>query len=286
MNLELQLRADYDQGKDVSHFVSELSNSNLVHKLIDKSKGNGLTKIFSLVALAEIPYTQELKETQKIISTINQTLATPEGFSYTGSMEDIVPCYNAMLLSAYCRMSLGESLEAQNALNWIKHYQVFNRLDRTTWSGKGICRHGDCLNEIPCYIGVGKSVKALLTYQELVRANDVKVNKLIEEGLAYMLKHQMYLRLSVNSPITPHIINNIFPESYFLSLTDLVYIVGKGKVKSNQNTQPLLQLLEDKRTMTGGWKTDYIYRYPGYVPFEASRKDSEWLEYLYNSWLQ
>ncbi|THB60377.1 hypothetical protein ESZ54_10815 [Vagococcus silagei] len=265
--------------------VQMIEKSKIVKKITSETDLNTLGKIYKILALSEIPFAAELAYTKKLINEINTEISTVEGFSYTGKVEDIVPCYNAMLLGAYCRLGLGHTQEAQKALNWIKKYQVFQRNQLTRWSHKGICKHGGCLNAVTCYIGIGKSIKGLLIYRDLVSQNDCDVNQLIDQGIDYMLKHQMYLRLSENVPISPHITDSIFPETYPLSLTDLVEIVGRAQLKNRIEVQPLLNLIESKKTVDGGWKVDYRYHYQGYMPFETRRKDSEWLAYFYNNWL-
>lgn len=283
MDRALELRIKVEQEEPIEAPFEYLNQSEIVQRYSEMTDLKPLGKIFALIGLAEIPCAEKLPFTQELIAFVNQHLATSEGFSFTGKMEEIVPCYNAMLLEAYCRLGLGESEEAQNALNWIKQYQVFDREEKTTWPHKGICKFGGCMKNVPCYIGIGKTIRALLTYQEKVDPADDKVNEMIRRGVDYMLQHKMYRRLSTDQPISPHITESMFPQSYVLSLTDLVYIIQKSQSADDPRASELLQLLHDKQTKTGGWKIDYIYKYNGYLPFDNRRKDSEWLTYLYSS---
>lgn len=283
MDRALELRIKVEQEESIEDPFEYFNQSEIVQRYFELTDLKPLGKIFALVGLAEIPYAEQLPLTQELIAFVNQHLATSEGFSFTGKMEEIVPCYNAMLLEAYCLLGLGKSGEAQNALNWIKQYQVFDRQEKTAWPHKGICKYGGCMKNVPCYIGIGKTVRALLTYQDKVDPADDKVNEMIRRGVDYMLQHKMYRRLSNDQPISPHITESMFPQSYVLSLTDLVYIIQKSQSVDDPRASELLQLLHDKRTKTGGWKIDYIYKYNGYLPFDNRRKDSEWLTYLYSS---
>lgn len=283
MDCALELRIKVEQAQSIEDPFEYLDRSEIVQRYSGLTNLNPLGKIFALIGLAEIPYTEQLPITQELLAFVNRHVSTPEGFVFTGKMEEIVPCYNAMLLEAYCRLGLGKSDEAQHALSWIKQYQVFDRQEKTTWPHKGICKFGGCMKNVPCYIGIGKTVRALLTYQEKVDPYDDKVNAMIHHGLDYMLDHKMYRRLSTDQPISPHITESMFPQSYVLSLTDLVYIIQKSQSAEDPRASELLQLLHDKQTNTGGWKIDYIYKYNGYVPFNNRRKDSEWLTYLYSS---
>lgn len=282
MDSALVLRMKVDQNKEISDSFDYLDHSDIIKNYAKMTKLKPLGKIFALIGLAEIPYAEKLPITQELLAFVNQNLSTSEGFSFTGKLEEIVPCYNAMLFEAYCRLGLGKSSEAQNALQWIKQYQVFDRQQKTTWPHKGICKFGGCMMRVPCYIGIGKTMRALLTYQEKVDPHDEKVNALIEQGVDYMLQHNLYQRLSTGQPISPHITESMFPQSYVLSLTDLVYIIEKSQYTTDPRAHDLLQLIHQKKTKTGGWKIDYIYKYAGYLPFENRRKDSEWITYLYS----
>lgn len=283
MDCALEVRIKLDEGVAIDEPIVYLDQSEIVKKYHELTDLKPLGRIFALVGLAEIPYAEHLQITQKLITYTNENLATSEGFAFTGKLTEIVPCYNALLLEAYCRLGLGKSSEAQNALNWIKHYQVFDRKQMTTWPHKGICKFGGCMKNVPCYIGIGKTLRALLTYQEKVDSTDDNVNEMIRRGVDYMLQHKMYRRLSNDQPISPHITESMFPQSYVLSLTDLVYILQKSHSSNDPRAKDLLRLIEEKRTKTGGWKADYIYKYAGYLPFENRRKDSDWLNYLYAS---
>lgn len=282
MDSALVLRMKVDQNKEISDPFDYLDHSDIIKNYAKMTKLKPLGKIFALIGLAEIPYAEKLPITQELLAFVNQNLSTSEGFSFTGKLEEIVPCYNAILFEAYCRLGLGKSSEAQNALQWIKQYQVFDRQQKTTWPHKGICKFGGCMMKVPCYIGIGKTMRALLTYQEKVDPHDEKVNALIEQGVDYMLQHNLYQRLSTGQPISPHITESMFPQSYVLSLTDLVYIIEKSQYTTDPRAHDLLQLIHQKKTKTGGWKIDYIYKYAGYLPFENRRKDSEWITYLYS----
>lgn len=280
--LKLRLTAEHESVQR-EQALTLLEKSTLVEKLTTPVQLNLLGKIFRLVGLAEIPFAAELPYTRELIASINKEIATPEGFSYLRNVEGIVPCYNAMLLEAYARLGLVNSIEAQNALNWIKKYQVFERNQVTNWPHGGICKHGGCMKATPCYIGIGKTIRALITYQEFSGQSDSEVDAFIQAGLDYMLKHQMFKRLSKDVPISPHITDIMFPQNYALSLTDLIYIVGKTKTASR--APEMMALLDKKKTKNEAWKIDYIYKYQGYVPFETRRKESEWVTQLFHLWL-
>ena len=135
---------------------------------------------------------QTLLAESKVLGFVSDHLALPEGFSYTGNVNYIVPCYNAMLLEAFTRLGKADSPEVQNALRWIKEYQVFDRNQQTGWKYDGICKHSGCMKATPCYIGIGKTVRALLTYAAFTDHFDKDVESMISKGTEYMLRHHIY----------------------------------------------------------------------------------------------
>lgn len=134
MDTALYLRLTVENKAKISEAEIDrlLADSLLVTKLTQEYEPKHLFTIFKLVALSEIPFIERLPYTQKVIRFINKNCATKAGFSYTGKIADIVPCYNAMLLEAYTRLGLYETEQAQAALTWIKSYQLFARNLKTT----------------------------------------------------------------------------------------------------------------------------------------------------------
>ncbi|WP_342758050.1 hypothetical protein [Kineothrix sedimenti] len=283
--LVLRIASEKNEYLKTDEILNLLSQSRLVGKLTADFVEHPLFAVFRIMGLSEIPYIERMPYMQKMIAYINRSIATAEGFSCLGGVEEIVPCYNAMLLEAYCRLGLAASKEAQAALSWIERYQLFERNQTTSWPYKGVCKHGGCLGKTPCYIGIGKTVRALVTYSECIKHENQKVESLLMQGTGYMLGHNMFQRLSNGRPISPHITDIMFPQSYALSLTDLIYIAGKRRLTAHENTSYLLYLLQEKQIGENQWKIDYHYSYKGYIGFETRRKVSEWISSLFPIWL-
>ncbi len=283
MDTALILRQKFDRSELVTEKEIDilLKQSQIVEKLLVDYEDKPLFNIFRLICLSEIPYVDRLSYTKKILSYVSKNLALPQGFSYTGKVNDIVPCYNAMLLEAYIKLGKEESKEVKNALNWIKQYQVFERNSSTSWKQNGICKHGGCMKSTPCYIGIGKTIRALITYAEYTNNVDKEVEDLIDKGTKYMLKHNMYLRLTSKRPISKNITSIMFPQAYMLTLTDLVYICGKRNLWEHKESHLLRELLVEKSYEESTWKIDYIYSHKGFKTFDGKRYPSEWINYLF-----
>lgn len=284
MDTSLKLRMAHDEGRIISDIQIKklLSESRIVKKLTSDWEENHLFNIFRIICLSEIPYIKKLDYTKKVIEYIKKNLATAQGFSYTGEVAMIVPCYNAMLLESFVRLGLIKSAETQNALNWIKKYQVFQRDATTSWNHEGICKHGGCMKSTPCYIGIGKTIRALITYSKYSYHQDKEVEMLIDQGLAYMLKHNMFQRLSNGLPISAHITDIMFPQAYMLSLTDLVYIANERELWDYEELILLKKLINKKRREKKGLMIDYVYSHKGYKSFGSKNNISEWVNYYFS----
>lgn len=287
MDTALELKMAYDSGKaiDFNQVQYLLSESALIRKLTESFERKPLYAIWRITALSEIPYSFELDYTIQVIEYIERHLSTPSGFSLTGKETDLLPCYNAMLLEALSKSGRAETLAAQNAAQWIKRYQPFERNSTVLWTGKGIKKYGGCLKATPCFLGIAKSVKALVAYDKAIGHKDEQISLLISKGMDYILKHELYRRLSNKEPINNHILDLAFPASYQLNIVELLelaYITGNIK---NPNCESAINFVNSKKTKDGYWKINYVYKSDGYISFDRRGKKADWLTYLFNKFL-
>lgn len=100
MDTALILRQKFDKCETITdkEINMLLEQSKIVKKISSDYEDKPLFNIFRLICLSEIPYADKLPYTKIIFSYISKNLALLEGFSYTGKVNDIVPCYNAILL--------------------------------------------------------------------------------------------------------------------------------------------------------------------------------------------
>ena len=64
------------------------------------------------------PFTSFSMPVARIVSSSGVACSILRHFLFLDGLKEIVPCYNAMLLEAYGRLSLTESRQAQAALRW------------------------------------------------------------------------------------------------------------------------------------------------------------------------
>lgn len=282
MDTALELRIAFDNGHITSCEEAQrlLKASELVGKLTETFEKKPLFAVWRLIALSEIPYANSLDYTGQVVEYITESLSTPQGFSLTGKETDLLPCYNAMVIEALSKLGCAALPAVQNAVAWIKTNQPFERNAHVLWDGAGIKKYGGCLKATPCFIGVAKSVKALVAYDKATKGQDKQLPSLIAKGMDYLLQHELYKRLSTKEPITGHILNLAFPASYQLNLVELLELsYATGHIK-NANCQSALDYIKNKKTKDGYWKINYVYKSNGYVSFDERGKKAEWLSYL------
>lgn len=286
MDSALVLRRKYDRGVELdAQRIDSLSySSELVQSLTSDFSKNSLYPIWRLLALSEIPYAGRLVYTQDLIEYIEQTYATSEGFSISGKVEDLLPCYNAMIVEAFSKLGYSDRPVVRNAIEWMKKYQVFERDQPTLWQGKGIKKYGGCMKLTPCFIGIAKSVKALIYYSYYSKVKDDQINELIRKGTDYILKHNLYRRLSNNEPITKHILDIAYPQSYQLNIVELLDIAFMTNNMNDPRVRYAVDYVKSKKTKENYWKINYIYHADGYVSFDRRGQKAEWVTYLFEKY--
>lgn len=284
MDTALELRIACDNGSFVSTEQVEnlLNSSDLVRGLIANFERKPLYAIWRIIALSEIPYAQTLKYTNQVIEYIEKHLSTPSGFTLTGKETDFVPCYNAMLIEAYSKLGNAKMQSVQNAIEWIKKYQPFERKAVSAWSGNGIKKYGGCLKATPCFLGIAKTVKALVAYDKAIEHEDKEVLSMITKGMDYILKHELYKRLSNKEPINNHILDLAFPASYQLNVVELLELAYQTGSIKNENCKSAIDYINSKKSKDGYWKINYIYKADGYLSFDKRGQKAEWLTYLFD----
>ncbi|MDR2917534.1 MAG: hypothetical protein LBV74_22305 [Tannerella sp.] len=191
MDTALQLQINIDNGKTFSdrQILEILNQSELVKELTSDFPEKPLSVVWRLICISEIPSGHLLGYTQKLINRVYEKFATPFGFSLSGSEKNFLPCYNAMIASALCRLERTGDDQVRNALDWINENQPMERNLNVNLYGFRFDRFGGCFNKTPCYIGLAKSVIALQNYKG--KTNDLRYETKLKQGINYMLEHYL-----------------------------------------------------------------------------------------------
>lgn len=262
-----------------------LQESDVVERLTNDFQPKTMFVIWRLIALAEIPYSYRLEYTKKLVKFVEKNMACEAGFTLSGKTDDILPCYNAMMIEAFCKLGLSEHPSVKAGIEWIKCYQVFDRDTKTTWTGKGIQKYGGCLKSVPCFIGIAKSVKAIAYYNRVTKIKDSDLVELEKQGMEYLLKHHLYQRLSNGMSINNHILAISYPASYQLNIVELLELAWLTKTVDDVRCKEAKKYVLQKQIASKEWKVDYVYKANGYMTFDRKGKKGDWVSYLLSTYL-
>lgn len=280
MDSAFELKIAIDKGEIFSdrQIMQKLQQSELVAKLTDDLPNKPLALVWRLICISEIPFSNKLEYTQKLIDKVYEKLATPFGFSLSGDEKMFLPCYNAMVVSALCRLNRANDQQVRNAVEWINTNQPMQKGIKVEIPDFNFDRYGGCFKNTPCYIGLAKSVFALRDYKE--QTNETKYDRQLNKGITYLLNHKFFKRLSKDEPITKHITDISFPETYHLNAVELLRFANKANLLQEKNSSDLINLINNKRNKDGKWKNNYKYKAEGYVVFDKDKKNNEWTTHI------
>lgn len=280
IDIALQMQVSIDNGKLIpdEQILDVLKQSKLVKALTSDFPEKPLSVVWRLICISEIPFGHLLEYTQKLIGHVYETMATSFGFSLSGDEKNFLPCYNAMIATALCRLERAGDDQVRNALDWINENQPMERNRNVNLHGFRFDRFGGCYNNIPCYIGLAKSVIALQNYKKMT--NDSRYDVRLQMGTEYILKHKLYKRLNKDIPITRHILDISFPESYHLNAVELIRFVHSAGLFKDSRTKDLIDFLKSKQTKDGHWKINFRYKAEGYTVFDKGWNSNEWVTYI------
>lgn len=284
MDTALLLRSLVDSGKAISNYEiqSLLKKSVIVNKIISGVSRKPLPNIWRLIALSEIPYSNTLEYTKILIDYFQENLFSGSVYTFDKSNDSLLTCYNAMITRSLIKLGCLDS-NIKQSIEWIVEYQPINKNYNKKWEGSASKKYGGCFKNTPCYVGVVKNIKTLVEYNRHIQ--DSVVEKRITDGIKYILDHEVLFRLSNGEPITKHILDISFPESYNLNCIELLLLINEvGKI-NDKRAEKLIKYLESKKIKNEYWKINYCYKAEGYNSFDSKGGKAEWVTYLINQCL-
>lgn len=275
--LLLRMRCDAAEPVAHSEALAMLRRSPLVQALTAQPQQRPLAMVWRLVACSELPFMGELPYTQDLVRRVLDRLWCGQAFSLDGTAANVLPCYHAMVLRALLRLGY-QGPQLEQGMAWILRYQPFARQQGSAWAEKGVQKYGACFKATPCYIGLVKSAKALVAYQE--RSPSEPVRQRIDTAMEYVLSHHLAYRLSVDQPVHPHMLDLVFPECYQLNIVELMQLAYDTGRMGDPRTAKARQWLAAQRSTPGQWRRSPPYRAPGFLPFDRAGAHAPWLSYV------
>ena len=282
MDTALVLKQKFDRGeiKNYKQAAGYLKKSGVVQDLLGDFDETILNLLGRLAKISEIPFTYKLERVQTWVTELARLSYCEDGFSVTGKSDDILSCYNSMITSVLIRMKYTEVERITKGIEWILKYQNVERGLENKWSGSRILKYGGCMKSTPCYIGVVKAMIALSDFKKQdYYKPDKKLEQKLNEGLDYILEHQIYKRRSNGRAITKDITKLTYPFSYKTNLLEILRLLQDNKLDLDLRSEPAKEYLRSKRQKAGFWKVNSTYLPAGWVPIDRPKEPGEWISY-------
>ena len=282
MEPALQLAMKAERGEQVCAEMAKeaLEKSPLFQQLLSPVADNTPLLLNRLTQLHEIPYAHLHPQVIAWRDTLAANTACNGGFSLDGTDHGLLACYNAMIATILIKLHYPDQQPITNAINWILRYQNTARGQPCQWEGKGILKYGGCMKATPCYIGVVKSMLALTAYQNCYTnsAHD-EIAKKVEEGLEYILSHQVFKRRTDSQPITKYILKLTYPFTYKTNVVELLRLLKAHGLQNDSRCEAAKAYLMKKRHKAGHWQVHKVASPKGWVDFDLPGKPAHWLTF-------
>jgi hypothetical protein len=204
------------------------------------------------------------------------------GFAYFGAKDGcggdhakIAPCLTGNMVWSLIRLGFLEDARVQQGINWITRYQRFDDAIEEPPTGWPYDRYPKCWGTHTCHMGVVKTLKALAEIPIAQRSREVQ--KTIESGAEYMLKHHIYKRShDLNSVSKSQWLSFGFP---LLWNTDALEILGllTNLGYRDKRMQDAVDLVKAKQEAQGHWLLETTFNGRFRVNIERKGKPSKWI---------
>lgn len=282
MDKALLLKKQVDTGHLFSeHAAMEYLNESLLFKaLLSDFDFNAYNALNRLVEVAEIPFTKYNPKIKQWMHKMADLAFCSDGFSLLGKADDILSCYNAMITSVLIRLGYPDKAKIEKGVEWILNYQSFERGKISNWPGERAKKYGGCLKSTPCYIGVVKSTMALSDYKNKFKdAVPGLLEEKLNQGLEYILDHELFKRKGIDQPITNYILKLAYPFSYKTNIVEILRLIKENGLFEDKRCSAAKEYLLSKQKKDGYWRQNSIYQPKGWVPFDKTNEPALWLSY-------
>jgi hypothetical protein len=280
MDTALILKQQLDSGIfiDESLALELLNKSELIKELLADFEFEILNLLNRLTELSEIPLSYKLDRVQKWLEKLASLSFCADGFSITGKSDDLLSCYNSMITSILIRMKFNDSSIISKGIEWILKYQHVERNQVNSWPGSRIQKYGGCLKPTPCYIGIVKAMIALSDYKKQSYYTPyADLENKFQIGMEYILRHQVYMRQSVDLPITKDIDKLTYPFSYKTNVIEILRLLKENNKDTDPRCNKAKEFVMSKRRMDGFWQINSSYLPKCWIQFDKTKEKGLWL---------
>jgi hypothetical protein len=247
----------------------------------ERSKYRGT--VWNLIILAEFgvdPNSKQIKDTCEFIMKWSQDRKSG-GFAHQGSKRNgghhsgVIPCLTGNLVWSLIRLGYFRDPRVKKGIKWITTYQRFD--DKVKEPPRGWPYDGwkTCWGRHTCHMGVVKTMKALAEIP--CRYRNQAVNKTLDSGAEYLLKHHIFKRSRNLDKISkPQWTRFGFPLMYQSDTLEIMGILTRLDYK-DKRMQEALDLILSKQNNKGQWNLESTFNGRYIVSIEKKDKPSKWV---------
>lgn len=108
----------------------------------------------------------------------------------------------------------------------------------------------------------------------------IDIDKKLNDGLEYILRHKVFQKLSTNHPIENSIIKNFYPYSYKSNLIEILTLLKSNNLFNNSNCKEAIEILTQKRNKDGFWRSEVSQMKSAWIDFDTLNKPGLWISYM------
>jgi hypothetical protein len=286
-----------ERNKDVTAAKKEIMTSGLVPEILAKQKTGGYWgkpedfyerskyrgTVWNFIILAEMganPKDKRIKDTCEFILKWSQDKKSG-GFAHQGSKYNggqhsgVIPCLTGNMLWSLIRFGYLNDPRIKKGIKWITTYQRFDDKEKEAPTGWPYDRWKNCWGRHSCHMGVVKTMKTLA---EIPKGKRTKaVNRTIEEGADYLLKHHIYKRSrNLKKVSKPQWLKFGFPLMYQSDTLEVMEILTRLGFRDDR-MQDALSLIVSKQNKEGRWNLENTFNGRYLVRIEQKDKPSKWV---------
>jgi hypothetical protein len=192
-----------------------------------------------------------------------------------GTHSYVIPCLTGNVLFSLIRLGLLNDKRVRRGIEWITKYQRFDDGAQKAPAGWPYDSFESCWGTHTCFMGAVKSLKALAEIPEKDR--NTGVNKTIENGTEFMLKHHVYKKSHDLSKVSrPGWLKFGFPLMYQTDALEVLLILSALNCR-DARMKDGIDLVVSKQDTQGRWMLENTFNGKFQVNIESKNRASKWI---------
>lgn len=192
-----------------------------------------------------------------------------------GRHSGVIPCLTGNAVWSLIRFGYLGDERVRRGIDWITEYQRFDDGETAPPPGWRYDRWEACFGRHTCHMGVVKAMKALAEIPAGERT--AQVQRTLEEGIDFMLKHHVYKRSHAPSQVAkPGWLRFGFPLMYQTDVLEVLEIMTRLGCR-DERLQEAMDAVLAQQDADGRWKLASTFNGKFHVDIEEKGKPSKWI---------